>query len=311
MIHVHLVPNNTTIDFMRRRLPAIGISLLLVIASIIFYLVQGLNYGVDFVGGTLIEVRTAGPADVGDMRSRLDALQFGEVSLQLFGDENDVLIRIERQSDVEGEDATLAATVQQALGEGVELRRVEFVGPKVGGELREAAVWAVTIALAAIMFYIWFRFEWQFAVAAVLALTHDVIATIGLFALLQLEFNLTTVAAVLTIAGYSINDTVVIFDRVRENLRKYKKTELSELLNLSINQTLSRTVMTALTTLVALLALFLFGGAVVHDFAGAMIWGILIGTYSSVFVAGPLLIYMKLRQDGDSAEGEGAEAKPA
>jgi preprotein translocase subunit SecF len=277
---------------------------------VIVFLLQGLNYGIDFVGGTMIEVRTEEAPDIASMRDVLGALDLGEVSLQAFGDENDVLIRIERQSDVEGEDAALAAQVQDALG-GVELRRVEFVGPKVGGELREAAIWAVAIALAAIMLYIWFRFEWQFAVAAVLALAHDVISTIGLFALLQLEFNLATVAAVLTIAGYSINDTVVVFDRVRENLRKFKKTEIKPLLDLSINQTLSRTLMTSVTTLIALVALFVFGGPVVHDFAGAMIWGILVGTYSSIFVAGPLLISMNVRHHDDATETGGTEKKPA
>ena len=300
MIHLRLVRTDTKIGFMRLRLPAMMCSALLVVAAVILYLGQGLNFGIDFVGGTLIEVRTEEPADISAMRSELEALQLGEISLQSFGSDNDVLIRIEQQSEIEGEDADIAAIVQDALGDGIELRRVEFVGPKVGGELRDAAIWAVTIALVAIMFYIWFRFEWQFAVGAVIALAHDVIATIGLFALLQLEFNLATVAAVLTIAGYSINDTVVVFDRVRENLRKYKKTELPELLDLSINQTLSRTLMTSVTTLIALAALFLFGGAVVHDFAGAMIWGVVIGTYSSIFVAGPLLIYMKLRRE----EGE-------
>lgn len=311
MIHLRLVPSNTKINFMALRLMAMAISAVLVVGSVIVFAAQGLNYGIDFVGGTLIEVRTEQAADVNAMRDQLTALDLGEISLQTFGEDNDVLIRIEQQSEIEGEDADVAAIVQNTLGEGVELRRVEFVGPKVGGELQEAAIWAVSIALIAIMFYIWFRFEWQFAVGAVLALAHDVIATIGLFALLQLEFNLTTVAAVLTIAGYSINDTVVVFDRVRENLRKYKKTELPALLNISINQTLSRTLMTSVTTLLALLALFLFGGQVVHDFAGAMIWGIAIGTYSSIFVAGPLLIYLKLRREDDSPEGEDAAAEVA
>ena len=300
MLHLRLVPSNTKIGFMRARGIALLASALLVLGSIALFLTQGLNYGIDFVGGTLIEVRTEGEPDIGGMRDQLGGLGLGEISLQAFGDDNDILIRIEKQSDVEGEDAGLTAIVQDALGDGIELRRVEFVGPKVGGELREAAIWAITIALVAIMFYIWFRFEWQFAVAAVLALAHDVITTIGLFALLQLEFNLATVAAVLTIAGYSINDTVVVFDRVRENLRKFKKTEVPELLNISINQTLSRTLMTSVTTLIALGALFVFGGPVVHDFAGAMIWGVVIGTYSSIFVAGPLLITMKVRRDGDA-----------
>ena len=300
MLHLRLVPKNTKIGFMRLRSAAMLASAILVLGSIALFFAQGLNYGIDFVGGTLIEVRTEGEPDISAMRGQLSGLGLGEVSLQEFGSDNDVLIRIEKQSEVEGEDAGLTAVVQDALGDGIELRRVEFVGPKVGGELREAAIWAISISLVAIMFYIWFRFEWQFAVAAVLALAHDVITTIGLFALLQLEFNLATVAAVLTIAGYSINDTVVVFDRVRENLRKYKKTEIPELLDISINQTLSRTLMTSVTTLIALGALFVFGGPVVHDFAGAMIWGVLIGTYSSIFVAGPLLIYMKVRRDGDA-----------
>ncbi|MEZ5669693.1 MAG: protein translocase subunit SecF [Alphaproteobacteria bacterium] len=312
MLHLRLIPSDTKFPFMKMRGVAVIFSALLVVGSIIAFLTQGLNYGIDFVGGTLIEVRTQDEPDIAGMRSSLDGLGLGEVSLQAFGDDNDVLIRIERQSEAEGEDAALTAAVQQALGEGVELRRVEFVGPKVGGELREAAILAVTIALVAIMFYIWFRFEWQYGVGAIVALAHDVISTIGLFAVLQLEFNLATVAAVLTIAGYSINDTVVVFDRVRENLRKYKKTEMRELLDLSINQTLSRTIMTSMTTLIAVVALFLFGGAVVHDFAGAMIWGIVIGTYSSIFVAGPLLIYMKVRSDGGTDDApEGSEAAKA
>lgn len=312
MRHLRLVPLQPKIGFMRVHKPAIAGSVLLVIASIVLYLVQGLNYGVDFTGGALIEVRTEGPADVGAMRAQLADMEVGEATLQTFGAEDTVLIRLQASSEVEGEDAAVTAAVQQALGDDVELRRVEFVGPKVGGELREAAIWAVGLALAGILVYVWFRFEWQFGVAGVVALVHDVVTTVGLFALLGLEFNLTTVAAMLTIAGYSINDTVVIFDRVRENLRKFKKTELSDLIDLSVNQTLSRTVMTGVTTLVALLALFLVGGPVVHDFAGAMIWGLLIGTYSTVFVAGPLLIYLRLRRDDDSPEGEqAAEAAPA
>lgn len=312
MRHLHLVPLNPRIGFMRIHKPAIAISVLLVVASFVLYFAKGLNYGVDFTGGALIEVRTEGPADVATMRAQLGALDLGEVTLQTFGAEDTVLIRVQADTDSEGGQAAVTAMVQNALGADVELRRVEFVGPKVGGELQEAAIWAVIIALAGIMVYVWFRFEWQFGVAGVAALAHDVITTVGLFAFLDLEFNLTTVAAVLTIAGISINDTVVIFDRMRENLRKYKKTPLSELIDLSVNQTLSRTVMTTLATLVALLALFLVGGPVVRDFSGAMIWGMVVGTYSSVFVAGPMLIYLKLKRDDDSAEQErAAEAAPA
>ncbi|MBT5374457.1 MAG: protein translocase subunit SecF, partial [Rhodospirillaceae bacterium] len=195
------------------------------------------------------------------------------------------------------EKAQLAAilTIKEALGEGLDYRRTEFVGPKVGDELIQAGLTAVILALLAMMIYIWFRFEWQFGIGALTALSHDVITTIGLFAVLQLEFNLATIAAILTIAGYSINDTVVVYDRVRENLRKYRKMDMLELLNLSINQTLARTTMTSVTTLLALVALYIFGGAVIHDFVLAMMWGVFIGTYSSIFVAAPLLIKLKLR----------------
>ena len=218
--------------------------------------------------------------------------------MQEFGQETDVLIRIERQPG--GETAQLRAveTVKAVLGQGVEYRRVEFVGPKVGGELIEAGVTAVLLALAAMLIYIWFRFEWQFGVGAVIALLHDVVLTIGVFSLLGLEFNLSTVAAILTIAGYSINDTVVVYDRVRENLRKYKTMMLPALLNLSINETLSRTVLTSVTTLLALLTLFFFGGQVIKGFSFAMIWGVVVGTYSSIWIAVPLLLYMRLKRGG-------------
>ena len=232
------------------------------------------------------------------------ALALGDVSIQEFGAEDEILIRIQRQDGAEAEQLAAVDTVKATLGDNVEYRRTEFVGPTVGQELIEAGMFAMLGALGAILIYIWFRFEWQFGVCALIALSHDVFSTFGLFALNGHEFNLPTVAAILTIAGYSINDTVVVFDRVRENFRKYKKMTLVELFNLSVNETLSRTTMTSLTTLLALLAIYFFGGAVLADFALAMIWGVVIGTYSSVFIAVPLLLYLEPRR-GDEEDEDG------
>lgn len=295
---ISLVPTNTKIKFLKFRKIAAVLSLLLCVASAGIFSAKGLNFGIDFRGGILIEIRTQGPADISKLRGTLSGLGLGEVQLQEFGQASDVLIRIERQAG--GEKAQLVAVelAKKALGNEVNYRRTEFVGPKVGGELIEAGVTAVLLALGAMLVYIWFRFEWQFGVGAVVALLHDVLLTIGIFALLGLEFNLSTVAAILTIAGYSINDTVVVYDRVRENLRKYKQMPLTELLNVSINGTLSRTLLTSVTTLLALSALYFFGGEVLAGFSFAMIWGVIVGTYSSIFIAVPLLVYMKLRRTG-------------
>ncbi len=295
---VSFIPTGTRIDFMRWRRTAGMASIALTVLSAALFLAVGLNYGIDFRGGILVEIRTEGPADIGALRSQLSTLDLGEVELQEFGEPTDVLIRIERQSGAEREQLKAVEVVKQALGPGVDYRRVEFVGPKVGAELIEAGITAVLLALGAMLIYIWFRFEWQFGVGAVVALMHDVILTIGIFSLLGLEFNLSTVAAVLTIAGYSINDTVVIYDRVRENLRKYKTLPIDDLLNLSVNDTLSRTILTSVTTLLALFCLFFFGGQVIKGFSFAMIWGVVVGTYSSIWVAVPLLVYMKLKRGG-------------
>ncbi len=310
---IRLVPANTTIDFVNRRVMAYILSGVLIVGSLVMLAVQGLNFGIDFRGGSLIEVQTDGPADLAEMRATLGALNLGEVVLQEFGAENEVLIRIQRQEGPEEEQIAAIAVVQEALGDTVEYRRSEFVGPTVGQELIEAGTLAVVLAITAILIYIWARFEWQFGICAVAALVHDVVSTIGLFALIQHEFNLATVAALLTIAGYSINDTVVVFDRVRENLRRYKRATMIEILNRSLNETLSRTTMTSLTTLLALFALFFFGGAVIQDFSFALIWGVLIGTYSSIFIAVPLLLYLKLRPPpAEESEGqEAASANPA
>ncbi len=293
---LRLIPPDTSFQFIALRKRAYVISILLILAAVASLAVQSLNFGIDFVGGTLIEVRTKGPADISAMRQTLSALDRGEVGLQEFGQPTDVLIRIQQQPGGDAAQQATVAAVKEALGDSVEeYRRVEVVGPKVGGELIEAGAISVALALLAIMAYIWFRFEWQFGVGAVLALAHDVVTTVGIFSILQLEFNLSTVAAVLTIAGYSINDTVVVFDRVRENLRRYKTLPMTDLLNRSVNETLSRTVMTSVTTLLALLSLFFLGGEVIRDFAFAMIWGVIIGTYSSVWIASATLLWMGVR----------------
>jgi len=295
---ISLVPVGTKIDFMRFRKIAAIFSLALVVVSAGLFFTKGLNFGIDFRGGILMEIRTDGPADISKLRSTLNELNLGEVQLQEFGQPTDVLIRIERQPGGEKGQQIAVEKAKAALGEKVNYRRTEFVGPKVGGELIEAGVTAVLLAMAAMLVYIWFRFEWQFGVGAVVALLHDVALTIGVFALLGLEFNLSTVAAILTIAGYSINDTVVVYDRVRENLRKFKQMSLYELLNLSVNGTLSRTLLTSVTTLIALGALYFFGGEIIKGFSFAMIWGVIVGTYSSIFIAVPLLVYMNLRRSG-------------
>ena len=303
MKHLHLIPTGTTLDFVGKRIIFFVFSTLLVISSITFFTTNGLNYGIDFKGGIMMEVRSnTGPADIGDFRNKLSNLGLGEVSIQEFGQPEEVLIRIQRQEGDEKAQQRAVAAVKDVLKDTVEYRRTEFVGPKVSEELFTDGLLAVTLAIGAILVYIWFRFEWQFGMTAVIALVHDVISTIGIFAVLGMEFNLSTVAAVLTIAGYSINDTVVVFDRVRENLRKYKKMDLVELLNMSVNETLSRTVMTSFTTLIALFALYILGGEVIRGFSFAMIWGIVIGTYSSICLAVPILTYFNMRRSDDEEE---------
>jgi preprotein translocase subunit SecF len=304
--------------FMRWRRPAAIASSVLAVLSIILALTVGLNFGIDFRGGTVMEVRTPEPADLGRLRSELGGLGLGEVALQEFGSPNDVLIRIEQQRPG-GEDAANANAQALAVervkdrlielyGEQVSFRRTEFVGPKVSDELFTAGVMAVSFALVAILVYVWFRFEWQFGVCAVLALAHDVVLTIGLFSVTRLEFNLATVAALLTIVGYSLNDTVVVFDRVRDNLRKYKRLPMSELLDRSLNETLARTLVTGVTTLLALVALFVIAGGAIRGFTVALIWGVLIGTYSSLYIATPAMLALNLRRESEpeTVEGEAA-----
>ncbi len=312
---LRVIPDNTRIPFIQQRRWFLAISAILMVASIALVLGRGLNLGIDFLGGTLLEVRTSAPADIDRMRTDLGGLGLGEVALQQFGADNDVLIRVQRQDGDEAAQKAAVEAIQAALGDQVaEYRRIEFVGPTVGEELQMSALWAVLASVAVIAFYIWLRFEWQFGVSSVVSLLHDVIAVLGLFALFQLEFNLATVAAVLMVAGYSINDTVVVFDRIREMMRKYKSMPYEDMFNIAINSTLSRTFLTSFTTLLALLALLVFGGPVIRDFVLALIWGILIGTYSSVAVAAALLLYMRPGRDdmaGSAEDEDGAEAGAA
>jgi preprotein translocase subunit SecF len=301
------------IDFMRFHLFGFAFSGMLAIGSIVLFILSGLNYGIDFKGGILIEARsTTGPANLGEMRSTLDSLHLGEVSLQGFGAPTDVLIRLPEQAGGDQAQEQSVNAVRNALGPSLEFRRVEVVGPSVGEELIRAGVLATVLALFAIAAYVWFRFEWQFGVGAMLSTIHDVITTVGLFALLRLEFNLTTLAAILTIAGYSINDTVVIYDRVRETMRKYKTMDFRSLVNLSLNETLSRTILTVSTVALAAVSLLVFGGEVLRGFSIAMLWGIVIGTYSSLFIAAPLLYYIRpKRTSAPAAEKTAGSASAA
>ena len=305
-----IVPENTAIDFQKHNKIAALFSAILILGSLGIFLLQGLNLGIDFKGGILLEARTSeAQADISGLRDDLGALGLGEVSIQGFGAPQDVLIRVQRQEGDETAQIAALAKITDSLGADYEVRRTEFVGPTVGAELKEKGILAVFCALLAIMVYIWFRFEWQFSVAAILALSHDILSTIGLFAVTSFEFNLATVAAILTIAGYSINDTVVVFDRVRENLRRYKSQEQREILNISLNETLSRTVMTSVTTALALIAIIIFGGAVLRDFAIALLWGVAIGTYSSIFVAVGFLSRFDLKAAAEEAEEHGLTSK--
>ena len=305
LIVIKRIPN---IDFMGLHWFGFLLSAIMTLGSIGLFFTQGLNYGIDFSGGTIMEVHTRGPADLGAMRRTLDSLGLGTVQLQGFGAPDEALIRLQRQPG--GNDAQEAAVskVKGKLGTSVEYRRTEVVGPTVGSELIRAGVIATVLALVAIAAYVWFRFEWQFGVGAMLSTLHDTITTVGLFSLLQIEFNLTTLAAILTIAGYSINDTVVIYDRVRETMRKHRSMEFRDLINRSLNETLSRTILTVSTVALAVLSLLLFGGEVLRGFSVAMLWGVIVGTYSSLFIAAPLLYYIRPKRA--SARSARAEAAP-
>ena len=305
MKYLRLIPSDTNIDFLKYKKFAFLFSLLILLGTVFSLLFNSLNYGIDFKGGILLELRSknVNSPDINDLRNRISSLDVGEISIQKFGKETDVLVRIQKQEGDEKNQIKVIERVKTLTIEDYDIRRSEFVGPVVGEELKFAGILAVCLALLSIMIYIWFRFEWQFSIAAIIALSHDVFSTVGLFSILQLEFNLATIAAILTTAGYSINDTVVIFDRVRENLRRYKSKDHYFIYNKSINETLSRTVMTSVTTLIALLIIFFFGGAVLADFSLAMIWGVLIGTFSSIFVAVSLLTFFNINK-GEQVNNE-------
>ncbi len=295
---LRLIPNNTNFDFLRIKVIAFFFSLIILSGTFISLMVNNLNYGIDFKGGILLELRSknSNSPNINELREKISTLNAGEVSIQNFGKDTDFLVRIQKQEGNQKEQIIMIEKVKSLTDKDYTVRRSEFVGPVVGDELKTAGIYAIILALISIMIYIWFRFEWQFSIAAILALIHDVLTTVGLFSILQLEFNLATIAAILTTAGYSINDTVVIFDRVRENLRRYKSKTHYFIYNKSINETLSRTVITSVTTLLALFIIFFFGGAVLSDFALAMIWGVIIGTFSSIFVAVSLLTYFNINK---------------
>lgn len=307
---VSLLPQDSKIKFMNNARWSLPLAILLSVLALGSFFYVGLNLGIDFKGGTLVEIKTLdGPADIGQLRSDLNSLGFGDVQVQEFGAPDDILIRIERQPGGDEAQQQVVSDVQALFGDRVDYRRVEVVGPRVSGELSQAGLIAVVAALGAVLVYLWLRFEWHFAVGAVVTTIHDIVMTILMFSLLQLPFSLSSIAAILTILGYSLNDTVVVYDRIRENMRKYKKMPMGEICDLSVNQTLSRTLLTSVTTLLALGALFVFGGEVIRTFTFTMIWGVVIGTYSSIFIGAPILITLGLRardsrhDNGETAQG--------
>ena len=319
-MRLKLIPNETAINFFGKSNFFFGVSICAVFLSAITYLFLGLNFGIDFKGGTSIRSESRVELDIAKYRQALTGLNLGDVTISevfdpTFDDDQKVaLIRIEAQDGQEAVTSkiveTMLTTLKADVSKDIKFQAVESVGPKVSGELIKKAVMAILLAIGAVLFYIWLRFEWQFALGAVSALIHDIILTIGIFSILQIKFDLAIIAALLTIVGYSLNDTVVIFDRVRENLRKFKKKPLIELMNLSINDTLSRTIMTSLTTLLALIALFTLGGDVIRGFVFAMIWGVVVGTYSSVFVASNILLLLGVKRDWSKPNAEAGTSVP-
>jgi preprotein translocase subunit SecF len=318
-MRLKLVPTITNYDFFSRSRVWFGISGILMVVALVSYLLQGLNFGIDFRGGTTIRTESTNEINVATYRDALAPLDLGDIIIsEVFDptfdvDQHVAMIRIQAQ---DGEEAVTSQMTRDAfdalstVDATIKFVSVESVGPKVSGELIQTAVIAVILAISAVLFYIWLRFEWQFAVGAVLALVHDVLLTIGIFSELQIKFDLAIIAALLTIVGYSLNDTVVVFDRVRENLRKYKSKPLKDVLNLSINETLSRTMMTSVTTLIALIALLVLGGDVIRGFVFAMTWGVIVGTYSSIFVASAILMFLGVKRDWSKPNNEAGTQVP-
>jgi preprotein translocase subunit SecF len=302
---LRLAPENTKFPFMRFRRVSYPFSAIMSIVSVALFLTLGMNFGIDFAGGTLMELRAnSGHADIAAVRADMRKLTSGDVEVQGFGSPSDVVVRFGGQKeDAAAQEATVARA-KQDLGGAYEFRRVEVVGPRVSGELVQSGTLGVVIAIIAVLCYLWFRFEWQFAVGAIIATMHDLLLTVGFFSITRLEFNTTSIAAILTIVGYSLNETVVVLDRIREMLKKYRRMPTDLLIDVSVNAVLPRTIMTATTVFLALLSLVIFGGEVIRSFSLAMIWGIFVATYSSVFICSPMLIYLGLRN-------ESAEAPPA
>ena len=307
---LRLVPDDTKIPFMHLRSVSFPLSALLAIASVVLFFTVGLNFGIDFRGGTLIEVQSkTGPANLASMRSTLNRLDIGGVQLQQFGPPTDVLVRIEQQPGGDAAQQAVVEKVRAALGDAYEIRRVEIVGPTVSRELVQGGIIGSAVSLLGILIYLWFRFEWQFALGAIIATMHDVTLTIGFYAVTQLEFDLSALAVILTILGYSLNDTVVLFDRIRELLRRYKRMAIDELLDNAMNATLPRTVITASTSFLALLGLYFFGGELIRGFTAAMIFGVVVGSYSTAMIAAPMLIYFGVKTSGTETAAATAPAR--
>lgn len=308
---LRIIPDDTSFGFMRARRASFAFSAALSVISVLCFFFVSMNFGIDFTGGTLIDMQAkSGRLDVAAVRQSADALNLGEAEVQEFGNSGGVSMRFGIQPGGEKGQQRVVELVRQTFGNDFTFERVEVVGPRVSGELVQSGTLGVVLSIIAVLIYLWFRFEWQFAVGAVIATLHDLVLTIGFFAITQIEFNMTSIAAILTIVGYSLNDTVVVFDRIRELLRRYKRMPTVELLDLAINSTLSRTVMTSVTTMLALLALVLFGGPVIESFAYAMMFGVVIGTYSSIFIAAPVLIYLGVRVSGEQSAPEPVGAVP-
>ncbi|MEJ0093566.1 MAG: protein translocase subunit SecF [Methylocella sp.] len=300
---LRLAPENTKFPFMRFRRVSYPFSAALSIISVVLFLTLGMNFGIDFSGGTLIELRAkAGAADIAKLRATAEQMNVGDVEVQGFGAPSDVTLRFGVQKGDAGAQEAAVARVKAAIGDGYEIRRTEVVGPRVSGELVQSGTLGVVTSIIAVLCYLWFRFEWQFAVGAIIATMHDLLLTVGFFAVTRLEFNTTSIAAILTIVGYSLNETVVVLDRIREMMRKYRKMPTDELIDVSVNAVLPRTIMTATTVFLALFALVIFGGQVIRSFSIAMIWGIFVATYSSIFICSPMLIYLGLRSDTVGSE---------
>jgi preprotein translocase SecF subunit len=311
---VRYVPSETDIGFMKLRQFTFPLSAIMSVLTILLFFGLGLNFGIDFKGGTLVELQARqGQVNIASIRERAEGLGFGNVEVQEFGGGRDVSVRVELQPGGDQGQQVVVTRLREAFESEYEFRRVEVVGPRVSGELVQSGTLGVVLAIMGVLVYLWFRFEWQFAVGAVVATLHDLVLTIGFFAITQITFDMTSIAAVLTILGYSLNDTVVVYDRIRETLRKYKKVTIYEILDLSMNATLSRTILTGISVFVSLIALAIFGGEVIRGFAYAMLFGLVIGTYSSIFIAAPILIYLGLRttSTGEALHNEGKTPQAA